>query len=320
VPLQESITQTDAKILIDLLKDGRKSFTQIAKECGEKKSTISKRFQELEKSSVVVGSTIQLDYGVAGYNAVGNIEFKIKPLYLEKAIDEIQKVPDIYHAMRIGLNAVNVVATLKTINEFNRLKEMIMRFPTVTELNTNVWMGIRNIPSNLKLTEDYKPVLITTKTTLAPIELDEVDRRIIDMLSKNGRAPFASIASEVGVATNTVIRKYKRLKENGVINTSIQINPLMLGYRAIVAFNLAFNSESNILSIVDELSLLPNIYLMIKTSGQYDLSVRCLIRDLSQLFYLQDAIAGISEVSKSQTFVRAVQPVFPSPRQYISTF
>jgi Lrp/AsnC family transcriptional regulator, regulator for asnA, asnC and gidA len=91
----KEITAIDAKILQELLKDGRKSFTQIGNDCGEKKATICKRFKELQKSGIITGSTIQLDYGALGYNTVGNIFFKIHPKNIDFALNHILEIPDI---------------------------------------------------------------------------------------------------------------------------------------------------------------------------------------------------------------------------------
>ena len=317
----KELDQIDAKILQDLLLDGRKTFTQIAKECGEKKSTISKRFKDLQESGVITGATIQLDYAALGYCAVGSIYFKIRPENIDSSVKRILEVPNIYHALKYENDTVvNVVATLKTIIEFNRVKELILKMPTVSDLQTNVWMGIRNTPHNLQIVDNCTlPGEVSKKRSQKPIEIDETDRKIIEKLSVDGRAPFATVAKELGVATNTVIRKFERLKESGIINVSIQVNPGKLGYRATAIFNLAF-SQNSISSIVEKLSAIPNIYLIIKTSGQFDLAVFYLLKDIDHLIEIQAEIAKIAEISKAQMSVRLPKPVFPGRKEYISTF
>lgn len=276
----------------------------------------------MENAKIVTGSTIQLDYAALGYSAVGSIYFRVKPQFIDESINRILKFPDVYSAVKLENNtAVNVVATLKTIEEFNRLKEITLRLSTASELSTNIWLGIRNIPHNLQITKIHVPIRVPAKrSNREVIDLDEVDKQIIEKLTLNGRSPFAKVAQDIGIATNTVIRKYQRLKNNGVINVSIQVNPVTLGYHASGLFNLAFVSQSNLPAIVDKLSLIPNVYLMIKTSGQFDLSVYSLIKDIEQFLDIQNRIAEIADISKSQTFIRPLKRMLPGPKEYISTF
>jgi Lrp/AsnC family leucine-responsive transcriptional regulator len=46
---------------------------------------------------------------------------------------------------------------------------------------------------------------------------DDIDNRIIAALVRNGRAPFASIASEVSLSAHAVAERVRRLEARGVI-------------------------------------------------------------------------------------------------------
>ncbi len=85
------VSAIDAKILKDLLKDGRKNFTEIAKECGETKSTIWKRYTKMKKAGIITGATIQLNYTSFGYDAVGIIQFNTEPRLVDHAVEYCKK-------------------------------------------------------------------------------------------------------------------------------------------------------------------------------------------------------------------------------------
>jgi len=53
--------------------------------------------------------------------------------------------------------------------------------------------------------------------TPAKLEIDDIDRKIIQALMKNARADFKEIASAVGVSDRTVARRIERLEQYGVI-------------------------------------------------------------------------------------------------------
>lgn len=319
----KKIDAIDAKIIRDLLYNGRKSFTDIANECGESKANICKRYRVLEKEGIIVGSTIQLDYGYLGYNAVGSIDFRIKPENCDNIVNTLRKIPNIYFALKYQNDSlVHVVVTLKTIDEFNRIKDFIKRFPTVYDIVTNIWTGIRNIPENLQIIEGSR--ITGDKITIVgrpnTVDLDNNDKQIIEKLSINGRTPFSIIAKGLNIGTNTVINKYNRLKDNGIIKTSIQIDPNKLGYKTGASFHVAFNGESSISVVVDKLSQIPDVRLIIKTTGKYDLAVFTLAKDLDQLISQQEEIFKTGEITKIELTLRRPFIRYPGPKEYISTF
>jgi DNA-binding Lrp family transcriptional regulator len=77
------------------------------------------------------------------------------------------------------------------------------------------------------------------------------------------------------------------------------------------------NGFSN--SVVEELAKIPDIIIITKTSGDYDLQLTAIIRDIAQLFTIQDQIARICGVTKIETSARKIPDRWPTPQQYIST-
>ena len=51
--------------------------------------------------------------------------------------------------------------------------------------------------------------------------MDELDRKIISLLERNGRASNARIARDVGVSEGTVRRRLKRLISEKIINFNL---------------------------------------------------------------------------------------------------
>src|SRR5688572_26193502 len=68
------------------------------------------------------------------------------------------------------------------------------------------------------------------------VELDDLDRKIIDVLLRDGRTPAAQIADEVGLSRPAVADRIEKLERNGVIRgTTVVIEPSTLG-RTLTAF------------------------------------------------------------------------------------
>ncbi|WP_175058990.1 HTH-type transcriptional regulator LrpA [Thermococcus sp. 2319x1] len=64
--------------------------------------------------------------------------------------------------------------------------------------------------------------------------LDERDKVIIEMLTKDARTPFTEIAKVLGVSETAVRKRVKALEEKGIIQQyTIKVNPQKLGYNLI---------------------------------------------------------------------------------------
>ena len=62
--------------------------------------------------------------------------------------------------------------------------------------------------------------------------MDDLDRKIINILGQRGRAPNAHIARDVGVSEGTVRRRLKRLINEKIITVVAQPDPRKLGYES----------------------------------------------------------------------------------------
>jgi Lrp/AsnC family transcriptional regulator for asnA, asnC and gidA len=141
--------------------------------------------------------------------------------------------------------------------------------------------------------------------------MDKIDLSIIKKLTEDARMSFRKIAKELGISPDTVINRYKTLKEKGVIRGStVIINPKKIGYHAMAVF-LIDASPSHILAneatidsslILDKLIQMRNIILATKTVGDHDLLAIGVARDFEHLINIGTDIAKIPGVKDLQVF------------------
>ena len=71
------------------------------------------------------------------------------------------------------------------------------------------------------------------------VELDDLDRKIIDLLLRDARTPAAQIAEQIGLSRPAVADRLDKLERQGVIRgTTAVVDPTSVG-RAITAFSAA---------------------------------------------------------------------------------
>jgi len=324
------IKELDSEILKRLLKDGRTGYYEIAEQCGVSKNKVWKRCRAMEEKGVINGATVQINFGSFGYDALATFLVSVEAQQLEQAMELIRNITEIrsYRQYNSVYN-IRAIATLRNLNELDYLKQIIRRKLPTVGLKTYIWTGVRNIPENLNFTgaqkntyEIEQPGLSTGARTLGErITVDELDKQIVTKLTADGRESFTKVAQEIGLSTDTVVKRYHRLKENGAIKVSIQINPNKIGYTSILDFNIAFTRPGGLSNpVVEALAKIPDVIIITETSGDYDLQLSAMVRDTAQSFDMQDQIARISGITKIEAGARKIPERWPTPQQYISTF
>jgi Lrp/AsnC family transcriptional regulator for asnA, asnC and gidA len=316
--------------LRNLLIDGRKGFTLIAREAGVSKTIVWQHYKKMQKKKIIVGATVQLHYASLGYNTIANFFVNFESGKEEQVIKSVKRIPRIFSAGSMNNNAdIWVVATMENNEEMDQIIQEIKELPFVLSLTTILWMKLRSTMENLSVlsnNENLSSGVATEKQIVknlgkaAAYKLDETDKQIIDKLAIDGRESFRKIADELKISTDTVTRRYRNLKQLGIIKTSIQLNPEKLGYTAIAYIDLSFVPQLNAPNMADTLAEIPDVIKIIKTSGNFDLRLFTLIRSLEHLFALQNRITDIAGVTKIKTTLQEIPSIWPVPRENTSTF
>jgi len=78
----------------------------------------------------------------------------------------------------------------------------------------------------------------------AKTELDAIDRRILRILSQDGRSSYQAIADEVGLSRPAVMERVKRLEETGhILGYRVQLDRVKAGL-PVTAFSAAARKVS----------------------------------------------------------------------------
>lgn len=126
------------------------------------------------------------------------------------------------------------------------------------------------------------------------VSLDEVDRRLLELLQADGRRTFADLAAEVALSQPAVKRRVDRLVATGAIRgfTAV-VDPALLG-RPLEAFcELRFQgatSPGEIEALHGGLAEVEAVYVL---AGDFDALLRLRLRDMT---HLREVIARLRAV------------------------
>ncbi|KXA93400.1 hypothetical protein AKJ64_00720 [candidate division MSBL1 archaeon SCGC-AAA259E17] len=106
--------------------------------------------------------------------------------------------------------------------------------------------------------------------------LDETDRRILSLISRNSNIRYSELADEVGVSRNTAYRRVKKLKEWGIINKDFITNTDVdiLEFERIGVSTLMVAMKFDIESFEEASEFLKEreeVKLIFETFGEYDI-------------------------------------------------
>lgn len=100
--------------------------------------------------------------------------------------------------------------------------------------------------------------------------MDQLDVLILSELLKNARQPFSKIAKKLGVATQTVIRRYNLMKKNQIVYASIRIDTKKLGYVGVAHLFIKTLSGTKTSGTINELKQTPGVFIVSTALGDYD--------------------------------------------------
>jgi len=314
--------EIDSKIIGLLLGDARRTFAEIGKEIGISKNTVWNRYKNMTKKGIINGATIQINYKKLGYDAVGILLMDVDPPQIEQVSRYIKaRLPDAFgpflSSSRYNLRAV---VPLKTINELGKIKEELRKKAGITELDSSIWTDIWLTPENLSLIPNRATELSNKKTSdNTTFDTDEIDTHIINELANNSRMSFTVLAKQLGISVDTVARRYESLREEGVIVSRIQIDPMKIGYYALAHFQFRTAFDQDVDAIISEIFPIADVFYIMKCRGDTNIGVVLMVKSIQDMLRKGDCITKIRGLKRRETVVTAITEKWPIPRTYTST-
>ncbi len=151
--------------------------------------------------------------------------------------------------------------------------------------------------------------------SVAPKEMmDELDRKIVKFLSKNGRMSFTEIANNLDVTEKTVRTRYNNMIDNDMIEVVGVVNPITLGIKVGAIIQLQVVPQQ-IEKVVEELQKLPVIRYVTTTTGNYQLLTQVNVRDYEELNETVKQVHQIPDITSTNVLIQ--MDVFKNSFQYL---
>jgi len=136
-------------------------------------------------------------------------------------------------------------------------------------------------------------------------EIDNIDRQILEVLSKNAKKPYTEVAKKVYVSGGTVHVRMKKMEDMGIVKgTTLLVDYTKLGYDITVFIGIFLEKSAMYDQVIERLKLIPEITNLHYTTGNYSIFAKMLCKDTSHLKnILYDKIQKIKGISRTDTMI-----------------
>jgi len=135
--------------------------------------------------------------------------------------------------------------------------------------------------------------------------IDNLDRKILSLITKNARIPYLEVARECKVSGAAIHQRIQRLTKMGVITGSeFVINPKKIGYLTCAYVGIFLDSAHLYPEVVVKLKEIPEITQCHYITGGYSIFIKIYTKDNEDLKHvLVDKVQAIPGVMRSETFI-----------------
>lgn len=140
-------------------------------------------------------------------------------------------------------------------------------------------------------------------------KIDNLDRRILNIVMKNARIPSKDVALECGVSRAAIHQRIQRLIDTKVITGSgYTVNPKILGYNTCTYIGVRLEKGSLYREVVSELEKIREVVECHYTTGPYSMLIKVYAQDNQHLMeLLNDRIQHIPGVTETETLISLEQ-------------
>ncbi|MEQ9467072.1 MAG: Lrp/AsnC ligand binding domain-containing protein [Ekhidna sp.] len=142
-------------------------------------------------------------------------------------------------------------------------------------------------------------------------EIDNVDLKILNILSEDAKTPYTEVAKKVFVSGGTVHVRMKKLEEMGIVKgTTLKIDYSKLGYDITCFLGIYLQKSSLYDEVVSQLKEIPEVVTIRYTTGNYNIFCKIYCRDTQHLRnVLHDRIQKVDGIESTETFISLEESV-----------
>lgn len=137
------------------------------------------------------------------------------------------------------------------------------------------------------------------------MELDAIDRQILDILLKDANTSYVEVAKRVHVSPGTVHVRMKNLKKAGIVQgAALEVDYQQLGFNMMAFVGIYLERSSMYTEVLLKLQRIPEIVSVHYITGPYNIFAKVICKDSQDLHdILHNRIQEIKGVERTESFI-----------------
>jgi len=272
------LTIKDRKIITELEKDSRRPAAQIARKVGMSTEVVNYRLKNMIAKGIIRRNYAIINFGKLGYTLyrillqLENISEKDE----DRMVEYLRSMPQA-RWVGVGSGAWDILVTVQArdVAEFNEIMNGILdkfgKNIRNREITISVIQSIE--PPAYLLQEEYRYEHFPIEESRA--KLDRIDYDILSLLYKDARMPTTEMATELGISSDAVQYRIKKLTKDKIITRfTCWMDRKLLGYQHYaVLLRLQHATAEQQERFIKFCESHPNVAFYASTVGSWDMQI-----------------------------------------------
>jgi Lrp/AsnC family transcriptional regulator for asnA, asnC and gidA len=291
------VSKTDLKLILELQKNGRATYAEMASRLGISISTAAARTERLLREKIIEIKALPNPYKI-GMIANAMIAIQAEPSKIDHVCDHL-----------VSNFSITTVLTV-----FGRYDILInVSFQTWEDMHGFINQGLARIDGVLHVDpyfikdyiKRYEGLFGKAFEKAEQVRLKKEERKLIEFLVQNGRINFSEISEKLGAHVSTVSRRINALINEDIIKIVAVPNPPSFGIWS-NAFIVLDAKASQVDQICADLFPFPEIVTIANliTGSGIIVGIHCRNNEVLYKF-VKEKIAQIEDIKKTETFISA---------------
>jgi Lrp/AsnC family transcriptional regulator, leucine-responsive regulatory protein len=136
------------------------------------------------------------------------------------------------------------------------------------------------------------------------MRLDDTDKKILQLLTENGRMSYVDIGKELGLSRVSIRERVNQLMENGVIEKfSVVINSEKIG-KGVSAFFEVDCEPASLVAVAEALANNPQVASCYQMTGPSTLHMHVLVEDFSKLeSFINEELYSLDGITRVESHI-----------------
>jgi Lrp/AsnC family transcriptional regulator for asnA, asnC and gidA len=273
-----NLDQVEVRLIAELEMNPTRTHAELASKLGLSQPTVRAKLQRLFDDNIIRTVCVP-DPAALGYSTCVIIGIKTHPSKLLAVAEKLADFQTVYHIMLcIGRFDILAWALFQKRNDF--LEFIVNKVGKLSGvLGTETMLTLRHV----KIYDPQFPYNGDSREVRASVRgIDVLDSALIKELQIDARQNTRDMAKKLGTSQSTVLRRIRKLQDNGIIRIVTLADPFSLGYEGVASVCMTFDPDK-----VNEgariIASYPNVLTVSICAGRYDIVAWTMFQEMAEL-------------------------------------